>query len=436
MMWHVHPAREPRARLPSTPLLVTVVAALSLSYNSAHLMAVVARSAKLSQVAALAAIILLSQIAFGQTSSISPAAGSQRPINMLVLGDSISWGQGLKDEHKAWFLVKRWLEQNSGREVQATVKAHSGAVIGTGDVSDNARASYLLDGELSRAYPTINDQVDDALRSFGDPAQVDLVLVNGCINDVDSRSLLNAANTPDHIRELAQAKCGPPVEALLTRITSAFPVAHVVIIGYYPIITEFTANDFFMRTLAKRFYSPAAGDPKLNDKALRARLIAISREWYQTSSQMLSIAARKIDTQLKARGSQQHVLFADVAFQPQHSFAASRSRLWGFDASALRKLLVVLTLGKVQLRTNDERRSQRSELCKLQFKKPASETPEQKSIREDRLMRCRLAAVGHPNRKGAAMYADAIGKLLRSLITDTGWLKATGAIATPVNPVP
>jgi hypothetical protein len=37
---------------------------------------------------------------------------------MLVLGDSISWGQGLKDEHKAWFLVKKWLELNSGRPVR------------------------------------------------------------------------------------------------------------------------------------------------------------------------------------------------------------------------------------------------------------------------------------------------------------------------------
>jgi hypothetical protein len=33
---------------------------------------------------------------------------------MLVLGDSILWGQGLKREHKSWYLVKQWLEE-SGR---------------------------------------------------------------------------------------------------------------------------------------------------------------------------------------------------------------------------------------------------------------------------------------------------------------------------------
>jgi lysophospholipase L1-like esterase len=381
-------------------------------------MRVVAPSAKLSPLAAFAAVLLLSCVSFGQTAPASGVAKSPRPVNLLVLGDSISWGQGLKDEHKAWYLVKQWLAQNTGREVSAQVEAHSGAVIGgVGDGSTDPRTNYALDGELSRTQPTINDQIDNARASMADPSLVDLVLVDGCINDVDSRQLLNAANTPDHIHELAQAKCGPPMEALLNRVTTLFPVAHVVVFGYYPIITENTANDLFMRALAKRFYMPVDGE----------RLIAISREWYYTSDQMLAEAARKVDSQLAAKGSHQRVLFADAAFRPEHSFAASKSRLWGFDASALRKFLVVLTLGKVQLRTNDERHSQRSELCKLQFKKPENETPEQKVLREDRLMRCRLAAVGHPNRKGAAMYAEAIGKLLKPILAETGWLKAAAA---------
>ncbi len=406
----------------------------SLSYNSfLHPMRVVAPSARLSRIVATAAIVLLSITAFGQTTAPRPT----RNINVLVLGDSISWGQGLKDEHKAWYLVNKWIEQNTGREVRTHVEAHSGAVVGIkAEVTVDPRTNYALDGEISRTQPTINDQIDNGRAAFADPAQVDLVLVNGCINDVDSRQLLNGANTPDQIRELAQAKCGPPVETLLSRIATTFPAASVVIIGYYPIITEYTANDFFMRTLAKRFYMPANGEPKLDDKTLRARLIAISREWYQTSSQMLAAAARKIDSELTSHGSHQRVLFADAAFQPQHSFAASRSRLWGFDASALRKLLVVLTLGKVQLRTNDERRSQRSELCKDLYKKSEDETREQKEIREDRLMRCRLAAVGHPNRKGAAMYADAIGKLLRPIMVESNWLKDPRSAATPANPTP
>ena len=382
-------------------------------------MKVIAPPAKLYPLAAIAALLLLfSSAAYSQT--------AKEPLNLLVLGDSISWGQGLRDDHKASYLVKSWLEQQTGREVRQTIEAHSGAVIGPSESPTGAAArdaALALDGELSRAYPTINDQVDYAVRAFGNPARVDLIIVNGCINDLDSRSLLNAANTPDDIRELAQAKCGPPVEALLRRITSTFPAAQVVITGYYPILTEKTANDLFMRALAKRFYSPEPNAPKMNDKTLRARLIAISREWYHTSNQMLSAAARNVEAELIAAGSHRHVLFADPAFRSENAFAAKETRLWGFDATWIRKMLVVFTLGRVQLRSNDERRSYRSDLCKNALKPAPEETPEQKASREDRLMRCRLAAVGHPNRKGAAMYADAIGNLLKPLMVDAGWLR-------------
>ena len=383
-------------------------------------MKVIAPPAKLYFLAAIAALLLFSCGAYPQT--------PKEPVNLLVLGDSISWGQGLRDEHKASYLVKSWLEQQTGREVRQTMQAHSGAVIGSAEAStDPARrdAALQLDGELSRADPTINDQVDYAVKAFGNPARVDLVIVNGCINDVDSRRLLNAAYTPDRIAELAQAKCGLPVELLLRRITSTFTSAHVIIIGYYPILTEKTANDLFMRALAKRFYSPEPNAPKMSDKALRARLIAISHEWYQTSNQALSAAALKVDAELTAAGSQRHVLFADPGFRTENAFAAKETRLWGFDATWLRKMLAVFTLGRVQLRSNDELRSYRSDLCKKSLKKPAHETPEQKAAREDRLMRCRLAAVAHPNRKGANMYADAIGKLLKPLIGEAGWLMRT-----------
>ncbi len=380
---------------------------------------------------AFAATFLVFSAALAQSSG--PGRKDDRPLNIVVLGDSISWGQGLRDEHKTWYLIKAWLQQTTGRDVRTTVEAHSGAVIGSPE-DPNGTSRWDLDGELSRAYPTINGQLDNAIKRFADPKQVDLVLVNGCINDLDSRRLLNAANTPDHIREFAQEKCGPPMEALLTRIVNLFPNAHVVVTGYYPILTEKTANDLFIRALAKRFYTPAAGGPKLSDKTLRARLISLNREWYQTSDQMLSAAARKIDADLRTRGLHQRVLFADAGFAPDNAFAASKSRLWGFDASALRKILVVLTLGRVRLHTNDERRNQRSELCKTLFAKTEKESAEDKAARLDRLLRCELAAVGHPNRKGAAIYADAISRLLKALITDNGWLRDPPTLATPSNP--
>ena len=59
------------------------------------------------------------------------------PFRILVLGDSVMWGQGLKDEHKFSFKVRDWIcarRHVAGRcenadDVQVHVEAHSGAVI-------------------------------------------------------------------------------------------------------------------------------------------------------------------------------------------------------------------------------------------------------------------------------------------------------------------
>jgi lysophospholipase L1-like esterase len=385
---------------------------------------------------ALAAIFLISAGAvFGQNPQ--SAAGdnpSARQLNMLVLGDSITWGQGLKDENKAWHQVKTWLKKTTGRDVRERIEAHSGAVIGS-DEAPSTQSGTAIDGEINRALPSVYNQVDAALKSYADPQQVDLVLVDGCINDVDARRLLNAVNTPEEIQQVAEAKCGALVESLLQRIAASFPNAHVIVTGYFPIVSESTSNDFLMKALVKRLYTPAAAASRLNSKERRARLIAISKEWYQSSNHWLEVATIKVDAQQAAKGSRRRVLFAPVSFQPEHSFRAREARLWGFDASFLRKVLIVLTLGKVGLRTNDERRNQRDVSCKDAFKPPLGETKNQKRVREGQLALCRVAAIGHPNREGAAMYAEAISKQLQALISDSGWLKNTRAPAMTASPV-
>src|SRR5256886_6271918 len=282
-------------------------------------------------------LVAVAAVSFFLSSSVCAQniKSAERPLNLVVLGDSILWGQGLKEEHKAWHQVKSWLERTTGREVRENIEAHSGAIIGSaGDQTDNS--TVWLDGEINRAVPTVNEQISYALRSYADRSQVDLVLVDGCINDIDARRLLNASNTPAGIRELAQAKCGVPVEALLEKIAASFPNAHVIITGYYPIISEKTSNDLFMRALGKRLYTPATGTPRISDKELRKRLIAISKEWYDASNEKLASAAKSVDAKLSASGSRQRVLFAEVEFLPDYAFGSHGSRLWGVDASPLR----------------------------------------------------------------------------------------------------
>ena len=351
---------------------------------------------------------------------------------MLVLGDSILWGQGLKDEHKPWYLVKSWLETIDGHSVRATVEAHAGAVIGS--ATNPTGTTTTLDGEISRGTPTLHDQIDDALKSVADP---DLVLVDGCINDVNARRLLNAANTPEGIHQLATAKCGAPVEALLLRMAASFPNAHIIVTGYYPVVSERTPRNLFIKALVKKFYqTEGIGTPRLSDKQLFARLAAISKEWHETSNHWLAEDAMKVDRQLAAKGSRQRVLFAAIPFLPDQSFAARDSRLWGFNASALTKLAAVITLGRITLRANDERQSERSRICNDLFKRPPRQSSEQEQVRKDRLLVCRLAAIAHPNRKGAIMYAEAIENQLAPVIKSSGWLRPARTAASPTTPAP
>jgi hypothetical protein len=79
-------------------------------------------------------------------------------------------------------------------------------------------------------------------------------------------------------------------------------------------------------------------------------------------------------------------------------------------------ILVILSFGKILLPSNDEVRKQRSASCKQVFKEQPNETIAQKKERDKRRVLCRYAALGHPNRKGAVLYADAIMNLLKRTI--------------------
>ena len=372
-------------------------------------------------VAVVAIVFVLSPAISGQSPPpLTPDKPAARQFNLLVLGDSIMWGQGLIEQHKAWYQVKSWLKENTSRDVRENIEAHSGAVVGVNDVpwsNDSPR-----DGEVSSAVPTVNHELDRALRSYANPSQVDLVLVDGCINDVDVRNLLNAANSSEDVKRMATQKCGMPMQALIRRVASSFPSAHVIVTGYFPIISEKTPNSLLMKAMARMFYQPGPKPAKLKPKDLRESLIAVSRTWYQTSNAALGDAVDKVTAELATKGSRQRVLFVEIPFPPEYSFNAPETRLWGFNASFLRKLLAVLTLGRVTLQTNDEQQRQRIASCNELYQKPTNEKPNQKGEREYRRLLCRYASLGHPNRKGSAIYADAIVGKLKSLITETGWL--------------
>jgi lysophospholipase L1-like esterase len=354
-------------------------------------------------------VVLVASTALGQDAQ-TPLVQQPRPLNLLVLGDSISWGQGLKAENKSWYHVKAWLEKRTGRLVIERIEAHSGAVIERGSATESLTAT---NPEVNVALPTVNDELDSALRFYSDGSKVDVVLITGCGNDVGVQNLMNASGS-EEVDRLTEAKCGPSVESLLHRVLTSFPVAKVIIIGYYPFFSEETRNDFILKGLVKRFLKTNPGAPRIGRKEVLERLTANSKAWYQASNKTLAEVVRKVNVGLGA--GREHLVFARIEFPPEYSFAAKETRLWGFDRSPFRMMLVLLSFGKILLPTNDEVRSQRKASCDEVFGHQPNETTEQKKERKSRHLLCRYAALGHPNRKGALLYAAAITDALKTTL--------------------
>src|SRR4051812_2641493 len=87
-----------------------------------------------------------------------------RPFEMLVLGDSVVWGQGLSEEKKFYTRVKNAIERElpGNRKVRQLVEAHSGAAI----APKKPKSCPTAPGEVPIVTPTLFSQVDAALSTY------------------------------------------------------------------------------------------------------------------------------------------------------------------------------------------------------------------------------------------------------------------------------
>jgi hypothetical protein len=358
-----------------------------------------------------------------------PPAGN--PLEMLVLGDSIMWGQGLKPEEKFSWRIKCWLQEKTNREVRQTVFAHSGALIS----ADPGTAPRFKsnDGEVNLPYPTINEELDRA-REFYGPAtsKVNLILLDGCINDVDVSNLLNVTTDHSWLRERIHTRCKLGMHDLLKRVTESFPNAQVIVPSYYRIVSDSTADNAFIRLLAKNLNNEEPEARRMTDKEMRERLIKLSELWYKVSSGDIREAVETINSELASKNLPPQVSYVEIDFWPEHSFSADNTLLWNFifgstNLSGLRKFIVILSFGTNAYKPNDEVRESRIRSCNETFKaaKGVKESPAEKSSRKDRLLICRYASLGHPNQMGALVYTEAIKGQLRWIIDKAGWKRNT-----------
>jgi lysophospholipase L1-like esterase len=165
----------------------------------------------------------------------------QGRFQALFLGDSIVWGQGLREEHKFSTWIVQWLnEHHPDLRAFKTVKAHSGAIIGSaGDAAgDGDLSDRVSPGEIPSPYPTIHRQA--ASFSDNDPNDVDLIVLDGGINDVGIRVIFSTRTLQADLRSLIRYACGTSMTALLLAVAARFPnpKTKILVLGYYPILSS------------------------------------------------------------------------------------------------------------------------------------------------------------------------------------------------------
>ena len=311
-------------------------------------------------------------------STVGPGEGPA--YEMVVLGDSILWGQGLLEEQKATTLVQYRLAEKFDRPVRKRVYAHSGAT-----VIESGNLLNIKDGEVPSSFPHVALQA----QCVPNPEKVDLVLLNGCINDVGAETLFDPTTSPEEIgiEKLCEEKCREPMRSLLTRIGKRFPRASIVVSGYYPFFSErtpkmtmrFVSRLFLLmaKTKGEPHHWPDSGD----------HMIRKSAAWHEASDKMLREAAEGSGGEEDIPG---RVVFAPVPFLPENTYGAPGSLLWGItehDNVAFSRWWNCLDRPNV---------------------------PER--------MRCINASAFHPNPNGAIAYADAILRALESLPERSGKL--------------
>ena len=337
-----------------------------------------------------------------------------RPFNVLAIGDSIVWGQGLDNASKFTVRTRDWLQAQLQLPVTLTSFAHSGAIIeqhGSGD------ALPPYPGEVPNSWPSITAQARMAAglapRTITAPPadEIDLVILDGGINDVGVTNIVDPRL--ESLAPLTTAKCDYAMRGLLSDVAMLFPHARVVVTGYFPIVsTESSLDDVALLLMgAGVLVSPAAPVSGIaaalagfailaseygGGAPLRAKLAQRSSIFHQAATQSLRNAVAAVNSQFR-----RDFRFADPGFGPRNAYGAPDSWLWQLS-QAMSPI------------TPDPMAEPRRAACLARYGNLEPDRTPGASFGD--APKCPVAAMAHPNVRGAQAYADAITRELSTLL--------------------
>jgi len=327
------------------------------------------------------------------TSTGAPAGGDSIELvrafyYVAALGDSAMWGNGLEEKDKFTTLVADALERELGVHVIRVVMAISGATIRT-HPADGVCKTRCGDGEVPEVFTSITTQAN----ILPAPELYDLILLDGCGNDIQIERILAPTDNTTLIRELADEFCFAELANLLIRVRARAPQAPIVVTGYFP----FVSADSDLSELG--VWAVSQGINLGSEEELAATLanFVVNSEVFQQATAAAMSAAVELVSSLDE--SDPGIAFVDPGFGPTNATFASEAWLWGLtrNVSVARQLNIDLSLFP-----EDPMLDERVDRCVLPNVAPF-------------LLPCVYGALGHPNVAGAQAYATGIISVLRDL---------------------
>jgi hypothetical protein len=321
-------------------------------------------------------------LAFRPVGEASPDA---EPFYLVTLGESVAAGNGLPEQTKFANQVAAEIQRRTGRLVIHQLRAKSSATILRRAGEEECDSGCFSE---SPATPTsVHRQIDLVTL----PERVDLVLLTACINDVGVSTIISPDQTEEEVAELTRRFCRDEMISLLGRIRTVMPQAHVVVTGYYPILSEYSRI-------------PSGIDERLYWTGLAAERglslwLRLAANHSQTFDQTARSSLREaVDTLNAAEATDPHALFADPDFGPEHALFTADPWLWGLTSPAP---VALLSFMRMESLPEDPLFLFRVPTC---MSDPgASKSP-----------KCYYTSVGHPNYMGALVYTNAILQALEN----------------------
>lgn len=310
---------------------------------------------------------------------------------ILVLGDSVTWGQGLLPSEKMHSLLASMLFARNGVEPDVLHYAHSGATIGF--AGETPTPLVAVPGwwprEIPRANPTLYEQCLQVATDHPDQ-RFDVVILTGGINDVGVRTIFNPATTAEQIQRLSAQYCRAAMESLLAEMHARFVVANpsvkIIVLGYYSVLSgksKIPSIYKVLEVLAQETINPPKPKPglvaynsELAALSLQQRLIANSVAFRDASALDLSAAVTAANANFQAN----NFLFIDPTITDDEAAFTATPLIWGLNENE---------------KPQDPVYNDRLAYCRnLLREKPGI----------DRFT-CDRASLGHPNIHGAQRYA-------------------------------